>query len=451
MKTKYITFFLLMSISLIPTSCNRFLDEKSDLKLAIPSTLEENQALLDRYSDLITNFAASGMTCSDDYYITDSNFNALMYEEDKRLYTWQPDHVATSKSIGNDWLYCYKAIYIANSVVYNLDTYHIPNSENVRGQALVFRAARYLDGAQIWCLAYNKNTANTDLGLPLRLDPDTSIPSVRSSVQDTYNQILKDLNESLDLLPVKQLATTRPSKITALAYLARTYLYMGDYENALNYATRALSLQNALMDFNTLNPADSFPIKDQNKEVLLRASMYINLAVYSPIIRVPQNIYDSYASNDLRKSIYFKINTEGEITFRGNYTGGSSGKLVGVTIDELYLIAAESNAQLNKVPEAMNTLNQLLVTRWKNGTFINLTATTKDGALSVIAIERQKELLFRGTRWADLKRYNRDGANIALTKIVNGETYNLPPNDLRYAITIPEEIISLSGIQQNIR
>jgi hypothetical protein len=66
--------------------------------------------------------------------------------------------------------------------------------------------------------------------MPLRLDPDMNIPSVRSSVQQTFEQILKDLHEAVNLLPVKQIATSRPSKVVALGYLARTYQYMGDNE-----------------------------------------------------------------------------------------------------------------------------------------------------------------------------------------------------------------------------
>ena len=65
--------------------------------------------------------------------------------------------------------------------------------------------------------------------------------------------------------------------------------------------------------------------------------------------------------------------------------------------------------------------------------------------------ERRKELLFRGLRWSDLKRYNRDGAGISLERTVNGTTYTLPPNDLRYAIAIPEDIIKMTGMPQNPR
>ncbi|WP_143754113.1 hypothetical protein [Chryseobacterium sp. 52] len=59
--------------------------------------------------------------------------------------------------------------------------------------------------------------------------------------------------------------------------------------------------------------------------------------------------------------------------------------------------------------------------------------------------------MIRGLRWSDLKRYNSDGANITLTRTVNGQTNTLPPNYLRYAVAIPEDIITLTGMSQNPR
>lgn len=442
---------VLAILSTVLGGCNRFLDEKSDSNLATPTTLEDNQALLDRLSDVLSNFASSGMASGDEFYLSEADYKALEYQEDKRLYTWQKDYVSTNQGVGNDWAYCYKAIYISNAVLHNLDTYAISGAENVRGQALALRAVRYLDAAQIWCLAYNSNTASTDLGLPLRLDPDMNTPSVRSSVEQTYDQILKDLHEAVELLPVKQVAVTRASKVTALGYLARTYLFMGDYEKALTYCLQALNLQNTLIDFNTLNTTDSYPIKDMNPEILLRATMRISGPVRFAVAKVPVNLYQSYSDNDLRKSIYFRVNPNGKVIFKGNYTGGSTGKMTGVIIDELYLIAAESYAHAGDITNSMKMLNDLLITRWKTGTFTDFTASSKEEALSLIKEERQKELLFRGLRWADLKRYNRDGAGVTLTRTVNGQTYMLPPSDLRYAIAIPEDIIKLTGMPQNPR
>lgn len=432
-------------------SCSDFLDEKSDMKLTIPNTLEDNQALLDRLADVMTNFAQSGMSSSDDFYLTDADYNGLSYDEDKRLYTWQPDYVSTNQGNGNDWLYCYRAIFIANSVLYNLKNYNIANAENVRGQALVIRAARYLDATQVWCPAYDEATADHEMGLPLRLDPDMNLPSARATLRETYAQIIKDLNEAFPLLPAKQVSVTRPSKASALAYLARVYLLMGSYENALSYAMQTLEVQNTLMDFNSLNVSDSYPIKDLNPEVIVRASIRTSGPSRGATAKVPQSLYNSYNDNDLRKAIFFRLNTDQTVLFRGNYTGNISGKFCSVAVDEVYLIVAESYARKGSYQQAMDYLNALLLTRYKSGTYTDLKANDATEALEIIKTERRKELLFRGLRWMDLKRYNRDGENITLTRTVLGQTYTLKPNDLRYAIAIPEDIIQLSGITQNPR
>jgi len=72
-------------------------------------------------------------------------------------------------------------------------------------------------------------------------------------------------------------------------------------------------------------------------------------------------------------------------------------------------------------------------------------------ALAIILIERRKELLMRGLRWADLKRSNKEGANKTLIRIINGHPVTLPPNDNRYAQPLPNEIILLTGMPQNSR
>ncbi|RZM21737.1 MAG: RagB/SusD family nutrient uptake outer membrane protein [Pedobacter sp.] len=451
MKKINIIVLCLLSATLFFSACSRFLEEKSDLKLTTPETLEDNQALLDRITDVLTNFALSGMSSSDDFYLTDADYTGLGYDEDKRLYTWQADYVSTNQANGNDWMYCYRAIFIANSVLYNIENYNIPNSENVRGQALVIRAARYLDGAQTWCTAYQESTADQAMGLPLRLDPDMNTASTRSTLRETYAQIIKDLKEAVPLLPPRQVAVSRPSKASALAYLARVYLVMGNYEESLRYSLQALEIQNTLMDFNALNINDSYPIKDLNAEVILRASMRTAGPSRGATAKVPPSLYDSYAPDDLRKAVFFRINADQTVLFRGNYTGNLSGKLSGVAVDEVYLMAAECYARSGKTTEAMTYVNALLQTRWKAGTYVPMTANNSQEALAVIQTERRKELLFRGLRWMDLKRYNRDGANIVLIRTVLGQTYTLQPNDLRYAIAIPEDIVELSGIPQNPR
>jgi hypothetical protein len=100
----------------------------------------------------------------------------------------------------------------------------------------------------------------------------------------------------------------------------------------------------------------------------------------------------------------------------------------------------------------MNNLNALLVKRWKTGTFIPLTASNTDDALNKILLERRKELCFRGIRWSDLKRLNKDlKYSKTLVRVLNGQTYTLLPNDPKYVLPIPDNEIRVSGIEQNLR
>lgn len=438
---------LALSATMTVVSCNDFLEEKSNSMLTTPQTLEDNQALLDR-NFIRTQTCVSAEISADDVYVSDSDFNTMPSEPEKRLYTWRPDRVAVSE--GNDWANCFARINVFNTVLFNLETYHIPQSENVKGQALVFRAAAYLEAAQVWCLAYDKSTAGSKHGLPLRLDPDMNIPSVRSTLEHTYSQILSDLHTAETLLPAVQISAVRPSKATALGYLARVYLYMGDYEKALFYGRQSLTIKPQLLDFKALNAGASYPIAALNAEILLPLSMTYSLFLATNQAKVSEALYNSYAPDDLRKTIYFRKNAVGEVLFKGNYSG-SSLRSSPLATDEIYLTVAEAYAQTDQINEALNTLNILLIKRWKEGTFVPFAATTKAATLQLIRSERRKELVFRTLRWADVKRYNREGANITLKKTVNAETFLLPPNDLRYAVAIPEDIIAMTGMPQNER
>lgn len=92
----------------------------------------------------------------------------------------------------------------------------------------------------------------------------------------------------------------------------------------------------------------------------------------------------------------------------------------------------------------MKDLNNLLQTRWKVGTYINLTAANADTALGLILNERRKELCFRGLRWTDLKRLNKDDRfKVTITRSLNGQTYTLLPNSLRYVLPIDDKEILL--------
>jgi hypothetical protein len=99
----------------------------------------------------------------------------------------------------------------------------------------------------------------------------------------------------------------------------------------------------------------------------------------------------------------------------------------------------------------LQDVNILLVNRFKTGTFQPYSAASSQEALQLVIAERKKELVFRGLRFTDLRRLNKEGAGIWLNRVVNGIVFQLPPNDLRYTLPIPNDAIAGSKIVQNPR
>ncbi len=321
---------------------------------------------------------------------------------------------------------------------------------DIEGQALFVRSMTFYEMAQQWTPYYDSSTAAADLGIPLRVSTDITIPTTRATVKENYDQLLSDMLTAKDLLPITPLYLSRASKPAAFAALARIYLSVSDYADALNYADSCLMLNNTLLDFNTVLPGN--PVGQYNAEVLFQAMLQGYASLFPNTLIVDTVLYNSYDSNDLRRTVYFQLHSNGTTGFVGTYSndvylifGGG-----GLAVDEVYLIRAECYARVGNVTAAMSDLNTLLQKRWLTGTFIPLTAANANDALSTILTERRKELFLRGLRWSDLRRLNRDPQfAVTLTRVVDGQTYTLSPNSYQYTLPLPDDIVEQTGIEQN--
>jgi hypothetical protein len=164
---------------------------------------------------------------------------------------------------------------------------------------------------------------------------------------------------------------------------------------------------------------------------------------------VDTNLYKSYDRNDLRRVLYFTLNSAG-ITFKGGYHG-TIFSFTGLATDEMYLVRAECRARAGDVNGAMNDLNKLLFQRWKTGTFTPYTASTPEQALDKILIERRKEMPCRGVRWTDIRRLNQENAGITPKRILNNLEFTLPVNSPLYVLPIPPDAVQLGHYEQNER
>ncbi|SFA43976.1 SusD family protein [Pedobacter suwonensis] len=448
-KTNHFGYWLLLALFAAGIlGCQKLLDEKPDQRLVIPSTLADFQALMDNFGVLTAKDLVSAEISADDYYLTDADFVALPGEYERRMYSWQKDNFFEPGS--NDWAYLYKAVYACNAVLEGLEASTITRDtryNDIKGQALVYRAKCFLQGLGLWAKAYQVSSA-TDLGIPLRPNADFNTPSTRATVQEGYQKVLADLKAAVPLLPDKALSATRPSKAAAYGLLARTFLYMGNYQAAESYADSCLRINAALLDYNKLNVADRYPVALFNPEVVFNTFVPPATIVGNTRAKIVPELLQAYQANDLRKQVFY-FESGGAFYFKGTYF--QPALFFGLATDEMYLTLAECQVRNGKTDLGMQTLNKLLVARFKTGTFVPLVASDKTTALNMVLSERRKELVMRGLRWMDVKRLNAEGGNIVLKRTIGGIDYTLTPNDKRYALPLPEDIIALTGMPQNER
>jgi starch-binding outer membrane protein, SusD/RagB family len=473
MKLQNKLVWLALFATCILYSCKKeFLEEKSDIALVVPESLDDMQAIMD--NDRIMNGSSlAGVAgpvpslsdiAADNYYLTLDNFSSFPNQMQKQAYLWA---LKVYSGTVIDWNFGYRSIFYANNVLTGIEKIQRSSEntlqwENVKGSALFFRAHAFYHLAQVFAKTYDKVSAATDLGIPLRLDPDVNEKSVRASVQGTYDQILADLMEAVNLLPVNPKFKTRPSKPAAYALLARVYLVMENYSKAKQYADSCLYLNSALMDYNNpeapdyVNVLSNTPFKQYNIEIIFSVLAAVDMPpgpIYlSSKATIDSNLYNSYSLNDLRRSAFFRAATPSGARAKGTYDG-TTFAFMGIATDEIYLIRAECNARLNKVTEALNDLNALMIKRWKNnGSWVPFTASGASEALNLVLQERRKELVFRGLRWTDLRRLNKQGYNLTLKRILDGQAYILSPGDNRWVFPIPPDVIEANpGMPPNPR
>lgn len=458
---KQVLFLLLICCT---AGCGEaFLDLKPNQSQRIPSTVADYQAMLDN-TNLFNMFSchALGIIGSDEYYMLDTRYETfqtgLDYNFQKRAYIWNANIYEGGEN-NTDWSRAYLRILQANIVLDGLkklapSTAELNAFNLSKGSALFYRAMTFYSLAQLYCKPYNAATSDKDLGLPLRLEADVTLKTDRSTVAKTYQQIINDLDEAASLLSGEPKVLYRPSKAAVYALLSRVYLQLGDYTQAASKASNALQIKNTLLDLNTmiLTARYVFPANGTgNPEVLFYSSADNITTVSTSNLNISTDIISSYSANDLRKKAYLFTNTDGRILFKGGYTGSPS-LFTGLATDEVLLNRAECYARLGKVNEALADLNELAKYRYDKNSFVAFSVGSAVQALELIISERKKELIFRGLRWEDLRRLNKEPEfSKTLKREIRGQGFELLPGAARYTWPIPLEAIASGGYEQNSR
>lgn len=465
MKKIYYTILVVAALAVF-SSCNNFLDVKPKGFL-IPETVQEYEGILND-PDMVKVADSFPIYMTDDAYIPDVDETGYFVginsidNATKNLYTFQPVLFGPSED-DSFWTYSYNRIYSYNVVVEHvMGATEGTESEKkaIRAEALMGRSLEYLYLVNAYAPHYDATTASSDLGVVLNLDEDITKENLtRATVAEVYEQILSDLEEANNSLPIKpKLNAFRGSKSAGLGIMARTYLYMGDYKNALKYANASLAVNSSLLDlkkYKEVNPYAAIgrinvPELTKNPE-----NIYIRRAPYvfgiSGQVFGSKELLNLFSERDMRLKLYFTTTPYGleiDTPIWLPYTQAN----LAITTPEIYLTAAECEARIGSKEKAMEYVNKLRDNRIVGN--VPLTAKDNDEGLKIVLEERRRELAFVGPlRLFDLKRLNKEPRFAKdITRTIDGKTYTLKPNSGIYVLPIPPKVLRFNPeMKDNIR
>ena len=449
------------------TGCNDYLDIKPKGE-KIPKTVTDYETLLNYESvQKVSDTYPTYLT--DDVYLPDvaqgtatPGLNSVD-QSILNLYLFKKDVFGEAQDDGF-WFASYNRIYYYNTVIDNIMDAEGPSEQqkhSIRAEALISRALEYLYLVNGYAKHYDVRTAETDPGVPLILDEDISKKDlVRASVKDVYAQIQSDLQAALPNLPAQPKGNAfRASKAAGYGILAKMYLYMGNYTEALKAANEVLEINNSLLDlkkYAVVKVQSSIGRTNVPQDIDNPENIYIKFAPYvyglSSKVFGSDELISLFSEDDMRLQVYFTKNFRNIPTDKYVWAPYLRANLA-VSSPEIYLIAAECEAREGSIERAIALINKLRDNRIKNNT--DIVATDRNDALQKVLEERRRELAMSGMmRYIDLKRLNQESQFAKTVTHVTGEgTFSLEPNSPLYVLPIPAKVMRFNknSMKQNER
>lgn len=378
----------------------------------------------------------------------------------------------------------YRSIGNANALVENIDnaTGLEADKNRLKAEGLTMRAWAYFNLVQIYAKRYVPGTTNSQLGVSMPLSAlDVKLP--RSTVEEVYTQINKDLTDALTLFAN---ASPRPNKShlninAARAIKARVALTQGDYITAATMAKAVIDagsfslMSNAQYQagFNDINNPEwiwGAYVQDDQGDTF--GSYFAQISyngnttyIRSRPKRINSALYAQISATDVRKKMWEPTPTATNFPLpatnfvREPYmsrkfsirTLPTIGDVPYIRLAEMYLILAEAYARTpGKEAEARAALFTLASNR--DPDYV-MSTNSGQALIDEILIQRRVELWGEGFRFFDLKRLNLPLDRTVVPNYVSASAAGLmqvPAGDDRWVFAIPiDEINANPNTEQN--
>ena len=459
------------------TGCSDFLTREPQLQQSTEITLSTYGGLNDATHGAYYYIASSGWYGQSwviDAEMRSGNGMKSNYKNSNRCtqaYNWNYTEDGTSGM----WSTAYVTIAMANNVIDNLDgkaTGDVTEQDlnNLKAECLFIRAFAHFCNVltygqpYTYCLANDKES----LGVPYVYHTDPAGKPARETVVSNYKNIVADLLEAERIIDPKysaksvrsglvdELAAVNVSTIQAL--LSRVYLYMGEWQNAADYATKVIDSGKY-----TMWTAEEYPTvwgKELGSgEVIFEVYgkrtnsayaswedlSYLTSPAGSGDPQAAQPLIDLYAEGDVRLDTYrTDENEESGILWTAKYPGKGDNaapdcnNVVIFRLSEMYLNRAEALMRGAKVEgaTAISDINMITANR-------NAEPYTSVGAVD-IQTERRKELAWEGHYIYDLARWGKPVERAEKDYPLLTQNHNVPFPSVKWALPLPKSEIDVN-------
>lgn len=469
---------LVLGLIMIQGCSEDLLDQSPDHviseKLVLNSVEKLDKLLIGSYNEISRNtylgrvLYKRAAVKGTDFRFVKTTYNPRDYE----LIGYKYEESSNSSGSCEDlWIQSFKTINNLNLIINNIDaaTGDDSKKQEILGEALGLRGMVYFDLARTFAYPWIKAGASSQ-GLPIKLSSE-EIVLERSDLGVTYDQIILDMQNSLDLLKENswdQGSTKYLTKTGVTALLARVYLYKQDWENALKYAKEVIAVRGA----NNLMGINSYAFDDYNSESIFELSITSQNSLGSNGLGAQFDLKDGGQGDIIATQTFVDLLSvyEGDpraalleedkegtqqafVKYINRSEGGglSAHNIPVVRLSEMYLIAAEATAQgAGGDTEAQSFLNVLIEKRTTD--FASNQVTEIGEALkNRIAEERRRELALEGHGVYDYIRRGKDinrPSNEHVNTGIDVSNLDILATDNRTICPIPASEIEATGMEQ---
>lgn len=389
--------------------------------------------------------------------------NVIIAQDGRRSKRQLYEYTFTSSTAPLSGLYqqFYELIYRANLLIYYADSYQGDNKAKVVAEAKALRAWAHMNLVGYWGkFPTQSGDANGSLGVAYMTEPDYLLDPARNTVGEVYSLIIEDLTAAVaDLPSVGANERGRLNKEGAYVLLSRAYLYMGEWQNAVNAAN---NVNTAIANFDEVEGV----WQDTNKsgvvffipnDISPEAGIGTTWSQFAPTSLRPEYViaydfYQLFSDDDARKNAYtFAGSNQGNnynairklLGRNGLFDGKVDWKLL--RSEEALLNKAEALFNLGQEGPARAALDQLRDRRYTSYSG----GETGNALRDAIRLERRLEFAFESHRFFDIKRWGLDLSRGNYGEYADGSGTTpvftgMPAGDNKFQLPI-----ALSAMQQN--